>query len=95
MERRSVAARQEWRCALCGRLFSAHFEVDHVVSLAGGGADAMPNLQALCSDCHREKTVSDNRRALAIACGESHYRCLKCDRCISTYFTHRCIYARK
>ena len=53
VERRTVAARQNWRCALCRRMVSAHFEVDHIVCLASGGGDTMDNLQCLCADCHR------------------------------------------
>jgi 5-methylcytosine-specific restriction protein A len=35
-------------------------EVDHIVPLADGGADADHNLQALNSDCHALKTAAEN-----------------------------------
>jgi len=34
-------------------------EVDHVVPLCAGGADADHNLQALNSDCHAKKTAAE------------------------------------
>lgn len=37
-------------------------DVDHIVSRAQGGTDAMDNLQPLCRSCHSRKTaMSDGR----------------------------------
>ena len=32
---------------------------DHIVALAKGGEDTEANTQALCDECHREKTAED------------------------------------
>lgn len=57
---RSHAARKasQGKCAKCGQAFEA-LEVDHIVPLALGGADAPENLEALCPGCHRAKTQRD------------------------------------
>lgn len=34
-------------------------EVDHINPLHNGGTDARSNLQALCRDCHADKTRAD------------------------------------
>ena len=48
-------------CVMCkasGRVTLAT-EVDHIVALANGGEDNHENRQALCSECHAEKTRRD------------------------------------
>ena len=47
------------RCAACGRF--GHVHVDHVIGLKEGGTDSLENLQLLCTDCHRSKTVAAAR----------------------------------
>ena len=37
-------------------------EVDHIRPKARGGTDALDNLQAICSPCHRDKTIRDSGR---------------------------------
>lgn len=50
-------------CRTCGAV--AH-EVDHIVTIAAGGARYdYSNLQSLCVPCHRKKTVADAARARA------------------------------
>ena len=47
------------QCAECkssGRVRVAH-EVDHIVSKAQGGTDALTNLQAINRECHRAKSL--------------------------------------
>lgn len=51
-----VAARQAWRCELCGQLLPPAYQVDHIEPLWRGGADEARNLQALCPNCHAAKT---------------------------------------
>jgi len=36
-------------------------EVDHITPLFQGGKDVWENLQLLCTDCHREKSVTERR----------------------------------
>ena len=38
----------------------AWFEVDHKLSLHKGGDNHVNNLEALCRDCHGEKTARDS-----------------------------------
>ena len=52
---KKVAARQKFRCAMCGELLAEDWEVDHVVSLQHGGGNDLGNLQALHKRCHAYK----------------------------------------
>ena len=52
---KKVAARQRFRCAMCGGLLAEDWEVDHVVSLQRGGGNDLGNLQALHKRCHAYK----------------------------------------
>lgn len=54
-----VAAQQEWKCGLCGRLLDETYEVDHVTPLYKGGSNDIKNLMALDPICHRKKTNAD------------------------------------
>ena len=51
-----VAYKQRYRCARCREMLKPTFQVDHIVELAEGGKDDMENLNALCVECHAEKT---------------------------------------
>ena len=42
------------RCSKCQG--TVGLEVDHIVPLAEGGKDEFSNMQALCKNCHKEKT---------------------------------------
>ena len=49
-------------CTDQGRL-SLAVEVDHIIPLYKGGSNDQDNLQGLCVECHKAKTVTDcNRR---------------------------------
>jgi len=48
-------------CQRHGRVTLAT-ERDHRVPLAEGGTDDDDNIQALCADCHREKTLAEALR---------------------------------
>lgn len=54
-----IAAKQQWRCALCGRLLDETYEVDHIIPLYKGGTNDPSNLMALDPICHRKKTNAD------------------------------------
>lgn len=49
----------------CRALFKALWHVDHVTPLADGGADAPDNMQALCAECHGDKTAREARARAA------------------------------
>jgi hypothetical protein len=54
-----VASNQKWKCNICSELLSASYEVDHINPLFKGGSNEIDNLQALCRNCHGNKTISD------------------------------------
>ena len=49
-------------CARAGRVTPAA-EVDHILPQAKGGADTLENTQAICTDCHKEKTAREAAEA--------------------------------
>ena len=51
-----VAAQQQWKCMSCQMMLHASYEVDHIIPLQYGGSNKRDNLQALCRNCHGEKT---------------------------------------
>lgn len=57
--RDAVVRRDGFRCVICGSY--GPLEVDHIIPVAKGGSWEPTNLQTLCSDCHRRKTLDDNR----------------------------------
>jgi len=56
-KKKYVASQQEWKCKKCQDILPATFEVDHIVRLQYGGSNEIDNLQALCPNCHRNKTM--------------------------------------
>jgi len=59
-KKKYVAANQGWKCGSCKKQLPAWFEVDHKVRLEHGGSNHVDNLEALCRDCHGEKTALEN-----------------------------------
>ena len=59
---KKVAARQEFKCKMCGELLQEDWEVDHVLSLARGGSNDLSNLQALHKRCHAYKNHEEQIR---------------------------------
>jgi len=58
--REKALERDGYRCVKCGRPAN---EVDHIVPIAlGGSMFDLNNLQSLCSECHKRKTLSDLRK---------------------------------
>ena len=56
-KKKYIAAQQNWRCGKCNCQLPAWFEVDHKISLEHGGDNHISNLEALCRNCHGEKTA--------------------------------------
>lgn len=55
-----VLAAAKGRCALCGVHSSERrIEVDHIIPRSRGGTKDMSNLQALCDECNRGKSNTD------------------------------------
>ena len=60
---KQVAARQQFRCAICNRLFDDQlWDLDHIVPLFRGGSNHLSNIRAVCRGCHMQ--VSANQRAV-------------------------------
>lgn len=55
--RATTLTQPEDTCGHCGRRdpFGRPLDLDHIVELVAGGADAPYNLERLCEPCHREK----------------------------------------
>jgi 5-methylcytosine-specific restriction protein A len=57
-----ILKRDAWICqaqyAGCTRVAR---EVDHIKSRARGGSDHAENLRAICSSCHKQKTLREGR----------------------------------
>ena len=59
-ERQKTLAAQDGKCALCGcGLTAGTCELDHVVPVRQAFAGSVQTLQALCGDCHSEKTLRE------------------------------------
>lgn len=56
-KKKYIAAQQNWKCGKCGCQLPAWFEVDHKLRLEYGGSNHISNLEALCRNCHGEKTA--------------------------------------
>jgi hypothetical protein len=57
--KKQVCYEQEYKCSECNVLMNATYEVDHITPLYMGGSNNQCNLQALCRNCHGDKTVKD------------------------------------
>lgn len=63
------------RCEWCGRnLVGAEIELDHVLSLAGGGSNTPGNLVVACPDCNRRKAQKHPARFAVEIFGETGIR---------------------
>ena len=63
-KRERILARDCGLCQPCrrqGRVTPAN-DVDHIVQKADGGTDDDENLQSICHDCHKAKTIAERRR---------------------------------
>lgn len=93
-DKRTVGARQNWKCKICGEYLEAAFHVDHVVPLWKGGEDVLENAQALCVRDHAEKTqleeVERLRRLSERGRRPATLQCSNCFRVVSPYFIHKC-----
>lgn len=58
-DKKRVASNQGYRCRNCGKTFGAVYHVDHVRRFSDGGSDRTSNLQALCPNCHADKTEQE------------------------------------
>ena len=56
-----VLARDKHLCRPCRRSdrFTPATAVDHIVPKSRAGGDDLDNLEAICTSCHRDKTLAD------------------------------------
>ena len=55
-EKAEVLMKTLGRCAYCGQMLSLDtMQVDHVIPIALGGADILPNMLAACVGCNKAK----------------------------------------
>ena len=49
-----------WHCSssMCGNIINGAHEYDHMLPLQYGGKDCCSNLQLLCDECHKFKTLN-------------------------------------
>lgn len=59
-KKKYVASQQNWICNKCEQKLNHTFEVDHKVRLEYGGTNEVSNLEALCRECHGQKTSFEN-----------------------------------
>ena len=59
-KKKFVASQQNWKCNKCENKLNHTFEVDHVKRLENGGTNEVSNLEALCRECHGQKTSFEN-----------------------------------
>ena len=59
-KKKYVASQQNWVCNKCKQKLNHTFEVDHKVRLEYGGTNEVSNLEALCRECHGQKTSFEN-----------------------------------
>jgi 5-methylcytosine-specific restriction endonuclease McrA len=57
--KKTVASNQKWNCNICKNMLDETYEIDHIMPLYKGGTNDIINLQALCPNCHRKKTIMD------------------------------------
>lgn len=69
--REQIMRRDTYLCQTCkrsGRVKEAD-QVDHIVALANGGTDKPDNLEAICAECHVQKTRMDSGRTRKVEIG--------------------------
>lgn len=81
--KKRVAYRQHYVCSGCKTLLPPTYEVDHIVPLFRGGSNHESNLQALCPNCHREKTQLE-------ILPSPNPKCPMCQVIHSPFFVHTC-----
>lgn len=65
-EKEELVKSQNNKCNIC-ELECKKFQYDHIIALANGGTNDMENLQALCVNCHKEKTIDENEQGYKIS----------------------------
>lgn len=83
-----VFRRQKGKCACCGNNLGVAKDLDHRKPIRCGGTNSPKNLQYLCCNCHRHKTILDNRCFKKK--GKRAMKCTQCNITYCTFFVHVC-----
>lgn len=83
LQRLRIAYEQKYLCNQCKILLEPIFHIDHKVALSQGGSNNLYNLQALCLNCHINKTRHESS-------GGTSRECYTCGVVFSMYFEHDC-----
>ena len=59
-QREHIKDRANGKCENCGCELGDHWEADHKERFADGGETSVANAQALCIECHKQKTKLEN-----------------------------------
>ena len=59
--RKQALSRDNHLCRTCfeSGILTPATEVDHIINKASGGTDELSNLQSICKECHKLKTVEE------------------------------------
>ena len=60
---KSCAAEYKWKCARCGKMLGADFQIDNIVPLHLGGEHCISNMQPLHPHCHATKNSEEQMAA--------------------------------
>ena len=58
-DKKRIAAKQKWKCKICKKSLPTRYHIDHINQFSRGGSDNEQNLQALCPNCHADKTEEE------------------------------------
>ena len=62
MERKAFIEKHENKCAKCDLFIDIkNIEIDHIIPIAAGGTNEIHNLQPLCLDCHKNKSIEEQK----------------------------------
>ena len=64
--RLDICTKQNGQCNGCDQVLGDFFQLDHIVALRFGGTNDDSNLQALCGQCHNEKSALESIHRLEI-----------------------------
>jgi len=81
--KKNIAYEQEYKCANCRNLLPPSYQVDHIIPHSISNCDERENLEALCPNCHANKTQLESKRifeykALLNSCDEGVKICWFC-----------------
>jgi Zn finger protein HypA/HybF involved in hydrogenase expression len=84
-----VLKKQRHACFDCKNV-NPNLEIDHIIPYAVGGLTELKNLQALCPNCHAQKSRNSNegekiRRAKQLKMARCEL-CWSCEKIVSPYF---------